>query len=164
MDKNLKIKNILRLLIGYGRVSTTDDSQAIQSLNCELLEGGRTIPRLQNYGLATNPPSDSLVLAVCSGQRKDLIGICVQAKDRPKGLQPGETVLHNDKIELRLNGDKASFNTRKVEISGVDILKTLEEIVDFLLKQPPVLPLPEHLKNIQGLTALKVKIGANLGS
>jgi phage gp45-like len=161
MGQNLKIRNIFRLLVGLGRVLKTDDSQPIQRLNCELFEGEASIPRIQNYGLSSNPPCDSHVVAVCSGQRKDLIALCVQAINRPHGLKPGDVVLYNEDIELRLTKDIAKFSTKKVEVSGVDLLQTFSDLVDFLLKQAPLKPKDRFL-DTQKLIELKTKLKGNL--
>jgi len=154
MEIASKIRNVLKLIVGQGHVVDVDDSKSIQHLTCELMEGRVEIPRLQNYGISTSLPRGSHILAICSGQRKDLVGICAQAKERPTGLKPGEVVLHNEIIELRLTGDTANFTTKRVSIDGVEILKVMTDLVDYLVEQAPLAP-EARFKNSSPLVQLQ---------
>ena len=160
MALHLKLKNYLTSFVSYGTQKHCNDNELWQKVQCEFFDGLATIPRVQNYGLSSNPPKDSQVLAVCNGERKKLIAIAVQGQKRPHGLSEGSVALHNDKIELLLDGDIAKFTTDKVLIGNIDVLQTIGEFLDYLIKQAPLSP-DKILKDPTDLIKIKTKLLKN---
>ncbi|MGN6589302.1 MAG: phage baseplate assembly protein V [Sphingomicrobium sp.] len=89
----------VRAIIGRGRVKFVDDSGPVQKV--QVLMNGIETPdnryRVPEFGLTSNPPEDSDVIAVhLDGDRSAgaVIGTNHQLS-RPRGLQPGETMLYS---------------------------------------------------------------------
>ena len=89
----------VRAIIGRGRVKFVDDSGPVQKV--QVLMNGIETPdnryRVPEFGLTSNPPEDSDVIAVhLDGDRSAgaVLGTNHQPS-RPRGLQPGETMLYS---------------------------------------------------------------------
>ncbi|BCF96640.1 baseplate assembly protein [Paraburkholderia sp. PGU19] len=86
-------------IIGRGRVKFVDDSGPVQKM--QVLMNGIETPdnryRVPEFGFTSNPPIDSDVIAAhVAGDRSAgaVLGTNHQPS-RPKGLQPGETMLYS---------------------------------------------------------------------
>lgn len=94
-----ELQRRVRAIIGRGRVKFVDDSGPVQKM--QVLMNGIETPdnryRVPEFGFTSNPPEDSDVIAVhVAGDRSAgaVLGTNHQPS-RPKGLQPGETMLYS---------------------------------------------------------------------
>ncbi|WP_433693205.1 phage baseplate assembly protein V [Paraburkholderia phenoliruptrix] len=113
----------VKAIIGRGRVKFVDDSGSVQKV--QVLMNGIETPdnryRVPEFGFTSNPPEDSDVIAVhIDGDRSAgaVLGTNHQPS-RPKGLQPGETMLYSQ-------DGKSVFLTASggiiVEAKGQDVI------------------------------------------
>jgi len=103
------IVNKLKSVFGKGLVDSVNDAGAIQTIKIsglenEVLDG---IDRIQNYGMISNPPKGSEVVAVfMGGSREDGIAVAVDCGEyRITGLQTGEVCVYSK------HGNTILFNT-----------------------------------------------------
>ena len=103
------IVNKLKSVFGKGLVDSVNDAGAIQTIKIsglenEVLDG---IDRIQNYGMTSNPPKGSEVVAVfMGGSREDGIAVAVDCGEyRITGLQTGEVCVYSK------HGNTILFNT-----------------------------------------------------
>lgn len=89
----------LMLAIGRGRVTTNNDSGAVQKMQLRLgaLETRDNLPRLAEFGLASNPPvgSDAVALFIGGDRSNGVVIATGHQQSRPIGLLPGETMLYS---------------------------------------------------------------------
>lgn len=91
--------------------ANTDDSTDIQFMQVKVDEVARHVASLYPYGLFSNAPLGSLVVALnIKGHEENKVGIPMRAsEDRFKDLEPGETVFGNvisrSHIKILNNGD-----------------------------------------------------------
>lgn len=99
------------LAAGRGRVVLVDDTGPVQKLQVRLgaMEVKDGVPRLVEYGLASNPPSGSDVyVAFIAGDRSN--GVIIASGNqaaRMRNLQPGEVAIYDDlgqSVYLTRNG------------------------------------------------------------
>lgn len=87
------------LMVGWGRVTFSDDRGAAQLLQVKLndSETRDATPRLAEFGLTSRPPADAdVVLAFMAGDRSKAIVVATgHQASRPKGLEVGETMLYD---------------------------------------------------------------------
>lgn len=101
------LSNRIAMLIGRCVLLATNDAQGIQKINSQVLAGEilEDIERFQNYGMTSNPPSNSEgVILFPLGNREH--GICVSVDNRQfrlKSLAQGEVAIYTDE------GDKIHF-------------------------------------------------------
>lgn len=93
------VKRRVLALVGRGRVKFVDDSGPVQKM--QVLMNGIETPdsrfRVPEFGFTSSPPIDSDVIALhVAGDRSagTVLGTNHQPS-RPKGLQPGETMLYS---------------------------------------------------------------------
>lgn len=113
-------------IVGRGRVKYVDDSGVVQVL--QVLMNGLETPdnryRVAEFGLASNPPIDSDVIALHVGGDRSagaVVGTNHQPS-RPTGLQPGETMLYSEDgkyVYLTASGGISVFaNGQPVNVTG----------------------------------------------
>lgn len=87
------------LTIRRGRISLVDDSGAIQKLQLAPsgLETRDNLPRMGEYGLASNPPAgtDALIANIGGDTSNGAVVGTNHQQTRPKNLAAGETQLYN---------------------------------------------------------------------
>lgn len=106
------LANRARAAITKALVESVIDSGEIQLVKVSGLadEVFDDIERLQNYGLSSNPPSNSeaILVNIC-GSRDHVLAIVVDnAENRPKDLESGETMVYakfGNKIKLDKDGN-----------------------------------------------------------
>lgn len=89
----------MQLVIGRGRVTTSNDTKTAQLLQIRLgaLETRDGTPRLAEFGFTSRPPvgSDVIVLFL-GGDRSNAVAIATgHQASRPTGLQEGETMVYD---------------------------------------------------------------------
>lgn len=94
------LKRRIYSIVGRGRVTFVDDSGPVQLLQVFMngLETSDQRRRVCEFGFTSNPPLSSDVIAVhIAGDRSAgaVLGTNHQPS-RPKGLQPGETMLYSE--------------------------------------------------------------------
>lgn len=98
------------LTIGRGRVTTSDDSGAVQTVQARLGDNEiiDAVPMLYGYGFTARPVEDTdLALIFIGGDRSNPIAIASNSQaDRLKNLQPGESAAwHHDGKSIYLTND-----------------------------------------------------------
>ncbi|KTT24270.1 baseplate assembly protein [Pseudomonas oryzihabitans] len=87
------------LLVGWGRVTFSDDTQGVQLLQVKLNDSETRdgTPRLAEFGLTSRPPAGAdLLLAFMAGDRSKAVVVATgHQASRPKGLTEGETMLYD---------------------------------------------------------------------
>lgn len=94
----------LLMVVGRGRVTTSDDSGNVQVLQVRLGqdEVRDGTPRLAEYGLTSVPPigSDAIVIFI-GGDRSAGVAVATGNQGaRPKGLAVGEVAIHDDQGQM----------------------------------------------------------------
>lgn len=95
-----KLRRFITMLAAAGTIKLVDDSGVVQTMQITLgtLETPDKVPRLAEYGLASNPPTDTDCLTIFFGGDRNN-GVVVGTNDpdtRLKNLQPGESALYDD--------------------------------------------------------------------
>lgn len=94
------LKTRVQLMVGKCVIAAVNDSGAIQELQIKALAGetmGR-VPRVQEFGFASNPPvgSEAIVVAL-GGNRENLVVIATDNRQvRFKNLASGEMAIYTD--------------------------------------------------------------------
>lgn len=87
------------LMVGWGRVTFSDDTQGVQLLQVKLNDSETRdgTPRLAEFGLTSRPPAGAdLLLAFMAGDRSKAVVVATgHQASRPKGLAEGETMLYD---------------------------------------------------------------------
>lgn len=89
----------MQLVVGWGRVTVTDDSRSAQVLQVKLnnAETRDGTPRLGEFGLASRPPAGADVIVVFAGGDRSK-GVVIATGDqgtRPRNLAIGESMLYD---------------------------------------------------------------------
>lgn len=90
----------IQSIIGRARVRFVDDSGSVQKM--QVLMNGIETPdnrfRVAEFGLTSNPPidSDAITLHVAGDRSAGAVIGTNHQPSRPKGLQPGETMLYSE--------------------------------------------------------------------
>lgn len=120
----------IRSLVGRARITMVDDAkQPVQLLQLrlsanELLD---PMPRLAEYGLASNPPdgTDAIVIFL-GGDRAAGVAIATNHRNsRLKGLQRGEVAIHDDQgrwIWIKRNSIEIEAGGKAVDVNNVTVL------------------------------------------
>lgn len=94
------LKERVFLMIGRAVIAAIDDSKDIQEAQISVLAGESMdrIPRLQEFGFASNPPKDSEAIVVAlGGNRENLVIIATDKRTvRFKNLASGESAIYTD--------------------------------------------------------------------
>lgn len=94
------LKTRVQLMIGKCVIMAVDDTGAIQELQIKALAGEAMdrVPRVQEFGFASNPPKDSEAIVVAlGGNRENLVVIATDKRQvRFKNLSSGETAIYTD--------------------------------------------------------------------
>lgn len=89
----------IQLVVGRGRVTTSNDTGAVQMLQIQLgaLETRDKTPRLAEFGLTSRPPPTSDVIVIfLGGDRSNGVAIATgHQPSRPTGLNEGEVQLYD---------------------------------------------------------------------
>lgn len=89
----------MQLVVGRGRVTTSNDAGAVQLLQVRLgaLETHDNTPRLAEFGLATRPPTGSdVVVLFIAGDRSNGVAVASgHQSSRPTNLAEGESMLYD---------------------------------------------------------------------
>lgn len=129
------------LMIRRGRISLVDDSGAVQMLQLAPsgLETRDNLPRLAEYGLASNPPAgtDALIANIGGDPSNGAVVGTNHQATRPKNLAAGETQIYNGPAGTSLyltNGEIViNANGQPVNVNGatvVTIVAATEIIAD----------------------------------
>ncbi len=89
----------MQLVVGWGRVTVSDDSRSAQVLQVKLnnAETRDGTPRLGEFGLASRPPAGADVIVVFAGGDRSK-GVVIATGDqgtRPRNLAVGESMLYD---------------------------------------------------------------------
>jgi phage baseplate assembly protein V len=144
------ITNRLRMVIGRGRITASNDAGTVQLVQVQTSakETGDNRPRLAEFGLTSVAPdgSDAVYLSL-GGDRTAAVVIATNHQaSRPKGLQTGETMLYsadgkhvyiaNDRIEVQANGQPVNvINASTVEVTASSTI-TLNAGSDVIVNAP----------------------------
>ncbi|MFD1557097.1 phage baseplate assembly protein V [Paraburkholderia silviterrae] len=118
------------LTVRRGRISLVNDSGSIQKLQLAPsgLETRDNIPRMAEYGLASNPPagSDAMIINVGGDTSNGAVVGTNHQETRPTGLKSGETMLYNGPAGTSLylaNGQVVlNANGQPVNVNGATIV------------------------------------------
>jgi phage baseplate assembly protein V len=110
-------RNKIILMVCKGIISAAKDSGNLQTVKMEILKDEviDNIPRIQEFGLSSNPPADAEAVVLCIGaDRSNMVVIATDySKGRPKDLAAGDTVLYNKGgMKVYLKDDKLFFKTK----------------------------------------------------
>lgn len=116
----------IQLVVGRGRVTTSNDSGPVQLLQVRLgaLETHDNTPRLAEFGLATRPPVGSdVVVLFLAGDRSNGVAVASgHQASRPTNLAEGESMLYDlwgKSIHLTENGGIViNANGAEVTVNG----------------------------------------------
>lgn len=131
----------IQMLFGRGRVSQVNDTGTVQTMQVQMsdLETSDNRIRMAEFGFTSNPPagSDALVMSVAGDRGASAVIATNHQPSRPKGLQPGETMLFSQDgkyVYLTASGGISIFaNGQPVNVSGattVTITASTEIIAD----------------------------------
>ncbi|SEJ21756.1 phage baseplate assembly protein V [Azotobacter beijerinckii] len=89
----------MQLVVGWGRVTVSDDSRSAQVLQVKLnnAETRDGTPRLGEFGIASRPPAGADVIVVFAGGDRSK-GVVIATGDqgtRPRNLAIGESMLYD---------------------------------------------------------------------
>lgn len=125
-DQIRQLGNSLRSLILKGLIKTIDDSQKLQLLKVYLSASNEQeeIERIQEYGLTSNPPTESEAIVVqCAGAADNLVCLKVDSAEyRIKDLGSGEVAIysqHGQKVVLN-NSGQFVFNEGNLGIARIN--------------------------------------------
>ncbi|QNK65766.1 phage baseplate assembly protein V [Variovorax sp. PAMC26660] len=119
---NEEIKKLWRrvqLVVSRGRITTTDDSGAVQKVQIQIgeLETRDTTPRVAEYGFTSNPlPGCHGVVIFVGGDRSN--GVIIGTNDqtaRLKNLKPGEVAIYDDQ------GQSIWLKRTGIEVDGAGL-------------------------------------------
>lgn len=118
------LKERVFLMIGRAVIAAVDDSKDIQEAQISVLAGEamERIPRIQEFGFASNPPKDSEAIVVAlGGNRENLVIIATDKRTvRFKNLASGESAIYTDDgthIHLKKNGTLDVLAATKVLVT-----------------------------------------------
>jgi phage gp45-like len=124
------------LMVGRGRVTTTDDTGNVQRMQVELgadeiIDG---VPRLAQYGFQSVPPADAdAVVVFIAGERSNGVVIATGDKTyRMRGLASGEVALSDDKgqtIYLSAAGIRIDGGGLPIEIQNTPTVTMAGDLV-----------------------------------
>ncbi|POR52750.1 phage baseplate assembly protein V [Paraburkholderia eburnea] len=131
------------LTIRRGRISLVDDSGVIQRVQLAPsgLETRDNLPRMSEYGLASNPPggSDALIANVGGDPSNGAVVGTNHQATRPKNLAAGETQVYNGPAGTSLylaNGEIVlNANGQPVNVSGATIV-TITAATEVVMDTP----------------------------
>lgn len=94
------LKSRVQLMVGKCVIAAVNDTTAIQELQIKALAGEamNRVPRVQEFGFASNPPvgSEAIVVAL-GGNRENLVVIATDKRSvRFKNLASGECAIYTD--------------------------------------------------------------------
>ncbi|MGI8839771.1 MAG: phage baseplate assembly protein V [Caulobacteraceae bacterium] len=124
------------MAVARGVLSAIDDTQQLQSLQLDLLDGetADTIERFENYGFSAVPyPGAEAVMLSVGGLRSH--GVVVAVGDRRyrlTGGAPGEVVMHDDqgqKVHLQRAGVLITSPQKVTVHSDVEVDVTAPKVV-----------------------------------
>ena len=146
------LSNRMRMLVGRGRITTSNDSGNVQThqVNVSPMETGDARQRIAEFGFSSMPPvgSDALLLFMTGDRTTGLVIGTAHQASRPRGLNAGETIIYsvdgkhvliaNDHIEVKANGQPVSVTgatTCTIQAStevyiDTPILKCTGDIID----------------------------------
>jgi phage baseplate assembly protein V len=119
---NEEIKKLWRrvqLVVGRGRITTTDDSGSVQKVQIKIgeLETRDTTPRVAEYGFTSNPLEGCHgVVVFVGGDRSN--GVIIGTNDqqaRLKNLKRGEVAIYDDQ------GQSVWLKRTGIEINGAGL-------------------------------------------
>lgn len=124
----LPLKTRVQLMIGKCIIAAVDDSTLIQELQISALKGEAMgkVPRVQEFGFASNPPkgSEAIVVAL-GGNRENLVVIATDKRQvRFKNLESGATAIYTDDgtvIHLKKGGLVDVIAATKVLVTCPDV-------------------------------------------
>lgn len=136
------LKTRIQLMVGRAIVSAVYDSEGIQKLQIETLNGVRdSIPKFQNYGFTSFPlpGSEGLILSVGSNYED---GVCIaidDKKNRLKNLESGESAMYDHQgqmIKVKKDGTIEISAKNKVKIIAPDQYtmssnKSIQTVTDY---------------------------------
>ncbi|MGJ7611159.1 MULTISPECIES: phage baseplate assembly protein V [unclassified Variovorax] len=114
-----KLWRRMQLVVSRGRITTTDDTGAVQKLQIQIgeLETRDTTPRVAEYGFTSNPLAGCHgVLIFVGGDRSN--GVIIGTNDqqaRLKNLKRGEVAIYDDQ------GQSVWLKRTGIEINGAGL-------------------------------------------
>lgn len=138
-DALARLYRRLIMAVGRGRTTVVNDAGRVQTLQIRLGadEVVDAMPRLAEYGLASNPPAGSDAVAVfLAGERSNGVVIaCGNQTYRMTGLASGEVAIHNNVGQsvllaeggMTINGGGQAItitNTPTVQVNAANLLVT----------------------------------------
>ncbi len=89
----------IRMLIGRGRITTGNDTGAVQQLQVQLagVETGDNRPRVAEFGFTSMPPAgaDAVVVFLSGDRSAGVVVATNHQQSRPRGMKPGETMVYS---------------------------------------------------------------------
>jgi phage baseplate assembly protein V len=126
MDGMLEnVTNRLRMMIGRGRVTATNDSGSVQMLQIRsgAMETGDNRPRLAEFGLTSVPPdgSDVAYLSLAGDRTATVVIATGHQASRPKGLKAGESMLYSqDGKQVYLEGGQIQVQANGMPVNVIN--------------------------------------------
>lgn len=118
MDRVRELYQRLRLLMTFARILRVDDSGDLQVMQLEGFVGEirESVPRIGQWGFASNPPLDSQAVVLATGaDRGQLVVIGVEdRRTRPKNLPVGTAQIHSiggNRVTCKPDGTIEIFGT-----------------------------------------------------
>ena len=94
------------LMVRRGKITLVDDSGVVQKVQLPPsgLETRDNLPRIAEYGLASNPPegTDAYILNVGGDPSNGAVVGTNHQETRPTGLKPGESMLFNGPLGIQI--------------------------------------------------------------
>ncbi len=115
-------------------IKQTDDTGNAQTHQLETAQGVHSaVPRLQNYGMASNPPDEAVCVQaeLSNDPHHPIVLVADDVASRPKNLTKGEVVIyHQNGAEIRINDDGITITAGKLEIKADEVKIGKLEITD----------------------------------
>lgn len=134
------LRNRIMTMIARGVLLSLKDSEGIQLAKVQLLAGEirDDLERVQNFGMTSNPPPSSELVAVfVGGNREHGFVIAAEPRDvagtRPSVL-PGETAIYSATPGHQIKLSTGGFIS--IENSTVDLVKSYDRVLQALAAEP----------------------------
>lgn len=121
------LKDKIFLMVNRAVIEDSTDTESLQSLKLTVLDSEvfEKVARFQEFGFASNPPTDSeaIVVSLC-GNRDNMVVIATEKRSvRFKNLEKGAMAIYTDDgtfIHLKKNGQVEIKTATKVTIDAPD--------------------------------------------
>ena len=130
------IKNRVMLMVNRGVVTSTDDSQKLQTMQVKVLAGEtkKAVPSVQHFGFSSHTPAGSDVVMLCTnGNRENSVIIGTESRQyRYINLAEGDSIHYNKNGKfIHIKGDDIDMNLNKLSIRN-DSNELVAVLSDFM--------------------------------